>query len=122
MIVSLICHRHGYQQGSYCPKCAVDPIFEAGFNTPKDKLYEFTDIHITGKPVEIRSKKQWQEHLQANHCHDDIPQGKNHTTRPEDITGLKFNKHNFRQEMLAPMKQAFREKDKWLPKEKFYRG
>lgn len=44
------------------------------FHTPKDKLYEFVDIHSTGKPVEIRSKGQWQKHLKKHGLHDDVPQ------------------------------------------------
>jgi putative FmdB family regulatory protein len=32
-------------------------------NTPKDKLYDFVDVHTTGKPIHFTSKKQWESHL-----------------------------------------------------------
>ena len=49
-------------------------VIEAGlgFNTSKDKLWEFTDYHITGKPIEIHSKSQWKRLLIQHHLHDDV--------------------------------------------------
>ena len=35
------------------------------FQTPRDKLFEFTDVHTTGKPIKFTSKRQWENHLKA---------------------------------------------------------
>ena len=42
--------------------------------TTKDKLYEFVDINTTGKPLEFRTKGQWNKHLKKLGMHDDCKQ------------------------------------------------
>lgn len=42
----------------------------------KDKLWEFTDVNTTGKPVQINSKGQWQRHLKKLGLNDDVKQGR----------------------------------------------
>lgn len=42
------------------------------FNTPKDGLFNFVDIDVTGRPVQITGKKHWQDHLKKHNCHDDV--------------------------------------------------
>ena len=44
------------------------------FHTHKDKLYEFTDVNTTGKPIQFSSKGQWQRHLKRLGLHDDVKQ------------------------------------------------
>lgn len=57
----------------YC-RCGgkSDQLITTAYHTSKDKLWEFTDVHITGKPVEIRSKGQWKNHLKTHRKHDDV--------------------------------------------------
>ena len=69
-----------YNGRRLCGRCfdAIPPIKTIGtigtelFNTSRDKLWEFTSIHVTGKPVEIRGKKQWKKFLKENNKHDDV--------------------------------------------------
>ena len=49
----------------------INCFSEGNFFTPKDKLWEFTSIHVTGKPTEIRGKKQWKRFLKEHGKHDD---------------------------------------------------
>lgn len=35
--------------------------------------YDFIDYNTTGKPVAIKSKRQWQNHLKKHGLHDDVP-------------------------------------------------
>jgi putative FmdB family regulatory protein len=35
--------------------------------------YDFVDFNTTGKPVHIKSKRQWQQHLKSHGLHDDVP-------------------------------------------------
>ncbi len=44
-----------------------------GFNTTKDKLYEF-NYEFQGKTYDIRSKGQWNKFMKAHNLHDDIKQ------------------------------------------------
>ena len=57
----------------YC-RCGgrADQLLSTGYHTSKDKLWEFTDVHITGKPIEIRSKGQWKSTLKQHNKHDDM--------------------------------------------------
>ena len=59
MVVSAICNKHGYHKGGYCPKYDICGVGEETFYTSKDQLWTFTDYDITGKPIEIRSKGQY---------------------------------------------------------------
>ena len=54
----------------YCEVCYVPETPSRSF----DRLYQFVDYNTTGKPVEIRSKSQWQKHLKKHGLHDDIKQ------------------------------------------------
>ena len=45
---------------------------EAYFNTSKDRLWNFTDTSLTGKPIEVNSKRQWKSLLRQFNKHDDI--------------------------------------------------
>lgn len=64
-IISAICDKHGYHEGPDCPKCEKDGFGET-FYTSKDQLWAFTDYDITGKPVEIRSKGQYDRLLKQH--------------------------------------------------------
>lgn len=33
------------------------------FRTDKDQLFNFVDVHTTGKPLRFTSKRQWNQHL-----------------------------------------------------------
>ena len=57
----------------YC-RCGsrADQLITTAYHTSKDKLWEFTDIHITGKPVRINGKQQWKNHLKQHNKHDDV--------------------------------------------------
>ena len=64
-----------YNREILCGKCfeEIPPInsFGGNFYTSKDKLWEFTSIHVTGQPVEIRGKSQWRRFLKEHNKHDD---------------------------------------------------
>ena len=59
-----------YNREILCGKCfeEIPPInsFGGNFYTSKDKLWEFTSIHVTGQPVEIRGKSQWRRFLKEH--------------------------------------------------------
>ena len=57
-VISAICNKHGYHKGSYCLKCELGEATDT-FYTSKDGMWTFTDYDITGKPIEIRSKGQY---------------------------------------------------------------
>lgn len=64
--------------------CPLEPR-EAGFQTFKDQLYNFTDYHSTGKPIVIHSKKQWKSHLKKNGLTDNFTRTKGGaSTQPLD--------------------------------------
>lgn len=65
------------------------------FNTNKDRLYDFVDVHTTGKPIRFTSKRQWKNHLKARGLSDDIPQGK--------VNGIKERKRESLKEPLKDM-------------------
>ena len=48
--------------------------FASDFHTTKDKLYDFIDYKNFGKPVEIRSKGQWNRELKKRGLTDDFTQ------------------------------------------------
>ena len=58
-----------------CTKCGYwTPLCKCngnGFNTPKDKLFEFTTYHL-GKRFEIRDKKQWKKFMRKHGLNDDV--------------------------------------------------
>jgi hypothetical protein len=49
---------------------------EVNFMTAKDQLYNFTDIHTTGKPIKFDSKRQWQRHIKKLGLTDDFKQSR----------------------------------------------
>jgi hypothetical protein len=49
---------------------------EANFMTNKDRLYCFTDIHTTGKPIKFESKRQWQRHIKSLGLTDNFQQSR----------------------------------------------
>ncbi len=53
------------------------------FNSPKDRLYEFTDYKNFKHPVEVHGKKHWKALLKANGLTDDVKGWK--PTPPETI-------------------------------------
>ena len=63
-----------------CPYCLANGKHGVAYriislpHTHKDKLFSFTDIHTTGKPVQINSKGEWKRHLKKLGMNDDIPQ------------------------------------------------
>lgn len=83
---------HGMTEKPFitCEKCYAPcyKLISYNVNKSEDKLWEFTDINSTGKPIEIRSKGQWQKHLKRHGLHDDIPQ------RPITEKDFKLNKEN----------------------------
>ncbi len=69
MIISLICHKHGYIKGSACHKCSGGN--EAPFNTTRDQLFNFTDNKNFKHPKEIHGKDHWYRELKKAGLHDD---------------------------------------------------
>ena len=63
-VVSGICNKHGFHEGSHCFKCEAE-IPAAVFYTSKDKLYDFIDVHSTGRPIRFTSKRVWESHLKS---------------------------------------------------------
>lgn len=70
MIVAGICPHHGYWSGEICPKCETDR--QEVFFTSKDKKWEFIDHNLTGKPIQITSRGQWNKLLKEHKKHDDV--------------------------------------------------
>lgn len=65
----------------HCPLCRA--ISQKMFGLPhthQDKLYDFTDINTTGKPIKFSSKGQWQKHLKKLGMHDDVKQSPRKST------------------------------------------
>ncbi len=63
----------------HCNKCRGSCIkligtgsFISGMNGGRS-TYDFIDYNTTGKPVEIKSKRQWDNHLKAHGLNDDVP-------------------------------------------------
>ena len=63
-VISGICNKHGFHEGSYCSKCDIMGVGEV-FYASKDKLYDFVDVHSTGKPIHFTSKRMWESHLKT---------------------------------------------------------
>jgi len=55
-----------------CIKLIGTGEFISGMNGGR-ATYDFVDFHTTGKPVVIKSKRQWQQHLKAHGLNDDVP-------------------------------------------------
>lgn len=109
-VYSAICPRHGYHEGDVCPKCDICGVGEA-FNTPKDKLFEFTDVHTTGQPIKFTSKRQWEQHLKAT--------GK-HQLSQTDIKKLKEYKAHT-SDYREVVKTAWKEREKYKMDRKYGR-
>ena len=96
-VISGICNSHGYYQGEDCPNCVPDNLNDY-FYTSKDKLWEFTSVHVTGRPTEIRTKRQWRKFLKENNKHDDTSRNDMDTIRRNHDRDLKIaskrNIHN----------------------------
>ena len=45
---------------------------EARFQTPADLIYNFVDVHVTGKPVQISGRRQWRRFLKENGSTDNV--------------------------------------------------
>ncbi|MDD5387590.1 MAG: hypothetical protein PHQ22_10395 [Sulfuricurvum sp.] len=69
------------------PAVHIDNSAINGFLTTKDKLFDFIDVHTTGKPVAIRSKRQWEKHIKSLGLHDDINMKK--FSKPENLPAHK---------------------------------
>lgn len=100
---------------SYWGKCYFekDPNKESKFVnlTSKDKLYDFVDIHSTGKPIHFTSKGQWKRHLKKLGRTDDFDQGKK--LRMEDLkkdSSTVYDKQKRHQEIKKMCGELYREK------------
>lgn len=102
-VIAGICDKHGYYQGQECFEC-IEEDSEV-FYASKDKLWEFTDYHTTGKPVEIRSKRQWYQHLKQLNMHDDVGSLKRSIER-EDKRRAEL-KHEQQKQLRESVKQAY---------------
>lgn len=71
MTIAGICPKHGFWNGNSCPHCEELTLQDV-FNTPKDKLYEFTDYTNFKHPVEVHGKRHWQSLLKQNGLIDDV--------------------------------------------------
>jgi hypothetical protein len=104
-----------YNGDSFCKECfgKLPSKIQHGnfgkFMTSKDKMWEFTDIHTTGKPVEIRSKEQWKKHIKKLGLNDDVKQSR----KPEDIRQGYYEKSKFkptdRREMSKQILETIKE-------------
>ena len=72
-----------YNGASMCKKCfdavcpsKLDMKNLPKFYTSKDKLWEFVDVHTTGRPIQFTSKRQWKAHIKSLGLHDDIKQSR----------------------------------------------
>lgn len=72
--------RYLYNGDTLCQKCFADKksikqrlgISDLGFNTTKDKLYEFIDNKNFRQPTEVRSKGHWKRLLKQHGLIDDV--------------------------------------------------
>lgn len=87
-VISGICPSHGYHHGDICLKCEAGETVNT-FHTHKDKLYEFTTYDF-GKPIEIRSKGQFERLLKENNKYQII--------RPRDFEIEKKRRDNNQKE------------------------
>jgi len=88
------------------PTRHIDNSAINGFMTTKDKLFDFIDVHTTGKPVAIRSKRQWEKHIKSLGLHDDINMKK--LSKPENVSTHKDIPLD-RNEIRDLMHRGFRE-------------
>lgn len=96
-IVSAICNRHGYHEGQFCPQCYADEIKDVPFAS-KDKLWDFVDYDITGKPIQITSKHQYEKVLKEH--------GKYQITSMKDV---EIEKKRYENNMKEKHKKAIHE-------------
>ena len=45
---------------------------EVVFQVPADRIYNFVDVHVTGKPVQINGRRQWRRFLKENGSTDNV--------------------------------------------------
>ena len=119
MIISGICPKHGYWKGPECKKCANGHRPNESFYTTKDQLYYFLDTQTFSQPKQIHGKGHWKQELKKAGLTDDFKQGR----RFKDASEVKHPKQQFdKRDWEKTMDTAFREKHKWMSKEKFWRA
>jgi putative FmdB family regulatory protein len=82
------------------------------FQTAKDKLFDFVDVHTTGKPIHFSSKRQWESHLKQH--------GKYQLTK-EDIKRLKEPRKEKKSDYKSVVETAWKERNKFVQDVKYGR-
>lgn len=99
MIISLVCRKHGYQQGDHCSKCEQDDKIENVRRLSPD----FVDVNTTGKPIHFTSWKAWDKHCKnlGLNCPEQKPRYKLGELPKEP----KFNREKFKNEIRPIVKE-----------------
>ena len=95
---------------SECFSCAA--MNSETFITPKDQLFNFVDVHTTGKPIHFTSKKQWEDHLKKH--------GKYQLSNT-DIKNLTEPKPKYSSGYKKVVEQAWVEREKFVMDYKYKR-
>jgi hypothetical protein len=83
---------------------------KVNFMTPKDQLYNFTDVHTTGKPIKFESKRQWLKHIKALGLTDNFQQSR---TKKEIVDNFEKNrkfKSTSREEIVREVRNELKSK------------
>lgn len=106
-----------------CEKCKgnCSRLISCGKTTSFIPPPNFIDIDTTGKPIKFTSWKKYDKHLKSL--------GLSVVSKPRSMSDLdsmvrksqRRKMESFREEVRPLVRQALKEKEKWLPKEQFYR-
>ena len=105
-----------------CEKCKSSCLKLISCGISRTFFPDFVDYDTTGKPLHFTSYKAWDKHCKklGLYCPENKPM------RPQDLES-RINKGNRKQherlvsDLKSVLPEAMRDKNKWLPKEQFYR-